>query len=136
MLLDYAGYWLISYRCGAIPSLIEEVLLHSQDTSALKAANTLLRTISSDANFQDKMTSMRPLIDALHEMGFTGLWRFSSQDLGEEIRRECFDLTERLIEVRFSYILREKRKLLIFTVNNYLNNIENIYILEIKLYYI
>ncbi|KAL6810242.1 hypothetical protein V8C40DRAFT_258827 [Trichoderma camerunense] len=85
--------------CGAIPSLIEEVLLHSQDTSALKAANTLLRTISSDANFQDKMTSMRPLIDALHEMGFTGLWRFSSQDLGEEIRRECFDLTERLIEL-------------------------------------
>lgn len=90
----------MSYRCGAIPSLIEEVLLHSQDTSALKAANTLLRTISSDAAFQDKMTSMRPLIDALREMGFTGLWRFSSQELGEEIRRECFDLTERLIEVR------------------------------------
>ncbi|RFU78283.1 neurofibromin 1, partial [Trichoderma arundinaceum] len=84
--------------CGAIPSLIEEVLLHSQDSSALKAANTLLRTISSDANFRDKMTSMRPLIDALHDVGFTGLWRFASQDLGEEIRRECFDLTERLIE--------------------------------------
>ncbi|PTB71434.1 ras GTPase-activating protein [Trichoderma longibrachiatum ATCC 18648] len=88
--------------CGAIPSLIEEVLLHSQDTSALKAANTLLRTIASDANFQDKMASMRPLVDALREMGFPGLWRFSSQDLGEEIRRECFDLTERLIENIFT----------------------------------
>lgn len=66
------------------------------------------------------MTSMRPLIDALHEMGFTGLWRFSSQDLGEEIRRECFDLTERLIEVRFILII-EIRKLLILIVNNYIN---------------
>lgn len=54
------------------------------------------------------MTSMRPLIDALHEMGFTGLWRFSSQDLGEEIRRECFDLTERLIEVSFILIIKNK----------------------------
>ena len=95
----------MSQRCGAIPPLIEEVLSHSQDTSALKAANALLRTIASDANFQDKMTSMRPLVDALHEMGFTGLWRFSSQDLGEEIRRECFDLTERLIEVSIIYSL-------------------------------
>ncbi|KAH6603383.1 hypothetical protein Trco_008158 [Trichoderma cornu-damae] len=86
--------------CGATPSLIEEVLLRSQDSGALKAANTLLRTISSDANFRDKINSMRPLIDALREVGFTGLWRFSSQDLGEETRQECFDLTERLIEVR------------------------------------
>ncbi|KAL6887139.1 hypothetical protein GGI43DRAFT_426134 [Trichoderma evansii] len=86
--------------CGAIPALIEDVLLHSQDSSALKAANTLLRTISSNVSFQGKMASMDMLIDKLHKMGFAGLSRFSSQDLREEIRQACFNLTERLIEVR------------------------------------
>lgn len=94
--------------------------MHSQDSSALKAANKLLRTISSNVSFQDKMASTDMLIDRLHKMGFAGLSRFSSQDLREDIRQACFNLTERLIEVRLNCLLIYYINILTSKVNNYI----------------
>ncbi|KAK5988736.1 Pentafunctional AROM polypeptide [Cladobotryum mycophilum] len=84
--------------CGTIPSILEDVLLHGQNSVALEAAHTLLQTITSDAEYSSAMSSTKPLTEALNSMGFSGLWRSSYHGLMEDVKRECFDLTEKLIE--------------------------------------
>lgn len=90
-------------RCGVVPSILGDVLLHGQDSGALEAAHTLLRTLTSDASYAKAMDSIRPLTEALNAMGFGGLWRSSTQGLMDGVKSECFDLTEKLIEVTSSY---------------------------------
>lgn len=54
------------------------------------------------------MASSSTVTEALDEMGFGGLWRSCSVGSMEDIQRECFDLTEKLIEVsRAGLSLRE-----------------------------
>ena len=45
------------------------------------------------------MASSSTVTEALDDMGFGGLWRSCSIGSMEDIQRECFDLTEKLIEV-------------------------------------
>lgn len=40
------------------------------------------------------------LNDILEDMGFGGLWRSCSFNLSQEQDKQCFALTEKLIEVR------------------------------------
>lgn len=47
------------------------------------------------------MASSSTVTEALDDMGFGGLWRSCSVGSMEDIQRECFDLTEKLIEVSF-----------------------------------
>lgn len=86
-------------RCGAMPSILNDVLMHGQDSAALEAAHTLVRTLTSEREYASATGSMESLEEALEEMGFRGLWKASFQEMTEENRAECFGLTEKLIEV-------------------------------------
>jgi neurofibromin 1 len=86
-------------RCGALPSVLDDVLLHSQESTALDAAHALLRTLSSEQRYSKAMGSMHLLNDQLNAMGFSGLWRSPKHTMIEDIKGECFELTEKLIEV-------------------------------------
>ncbi|KAJ6440855.1 pentafunctional AROM polypeptide [Purpureocillium lavendulum] len=88
-----------STLCGAMPSVLDDVLLHGQESAALEAAHTLLRTLTSSHEFSSAMGSIEPLTEALDDLGFGGLWRYSSQASLDDIKHECFGLTERLIEI-------------------------------------
>lgn len=79
-------------------SVLEDVLLHGQNAAVLEAAHTLLRTLSSDRKYAIAMDS-GAMNKVLEEKGFSGLWRSCSMGSMEDIHRDCFDLTEKLIEV-------------------------------------
>ncbi|RDA86328.1 hypothetical protein CP532_4331 [Ophiocordyceps camponoti-leonardi (nom. inval.)] len=67
--------------CGVMPQIIESVLLHSQSSITLDAAHTLLRIVSLNVKYSSALVSARPLIDALTEFGFGGLYdTFSTID--------------------------------------------------------
>ncbi|UNI16248.1 Ras GTPase activating protein ira2 [Purpureocillium takamizusanense] len=85
--------------CGAMPSILDDVLLHGQESTALEAAHTLLRTLTSSKEYAAAMASNEPLNDALDDMGFGGLWRYPSQTSLDDVKHECFSLTEKLIEL-------------------------------------
>ncbi len=85
-----------------MPSILDDVLLHGQESTALKAAHTLLRTLTSSNEFSAAMASNEPLNDALDDLGFGGLWKYSSQASLDDVKHECFGLTEKLIEVSTS----------------------------------
>lgn len=82
-----------------MPSILNDVLMHGQDSAALEAAHTLVRTLTSEREYANATGSMESLEEALEEMGFRGLWKASFQEMTEENRAECFELTEKLIEV-------------------------------------
>ncbi|OAA76331.1 Ras GTPase activator [Akanthomyces lecanii RCEF 1005] len=88
-----------AYLCGAMPSILNDVLMHGQDSAALEAAHTLVRTLTSEREYANATGSMESLDEALEEMGFRGLWKASFQEMTEENRAECFELTEKLIEL-------------------------------------
>ncbi|KAH0600615.1 hypothetical protein MHUMG1_01613 [Metarhizium humberi] len=85
--------------CGALPSVLDDVLLHSQESAALEAAHVLLRTLASDQKYAQAMGSMQSLNSQLTEMGFGGLWKIPKQSTVEDAKGECFELTEKLIEL-------------------------------------
>lgn len=85
-----------------MPSILDDVLLHSQESSALQAAHAVLRTLSSEEKYSQAMESMHSLTTQLNEMGFSGLWRSSKHTSIEDVKGECFELTEKLIEVILS----------------------------------
>lgn len=83
-------------------SILDDVLLHSQETGALEAAHALLRTISSEQSYFQELGSMHSLLSLLNELGFSGLWRASNHTSTEDVKGDCFELTEKLIEVSLS----------------------------------
>ncbi|KAI8668992.1 Ras-GAP domain-containing protein [Fusarium keratoplasticum] len=85
--------------CGAIRSLLDDTLLHSQNSTTLGNAHTLLRTLSSNPKFSRASRTMSVLTETLDKMGFGGLWRSCSLGSMEEINRDYLDLTEKLIEL-------------------------------------
>ncbi|KAG8413742.1 Ras GTPase activating protein ira2 [Metarhizium acridum] len=85
--------------CGALTSVLDDVLLHSQESAALEAAHVLLRTLASDQKYAQAMGSMHSLNSQLTDMGFGGLWKTPKQSTAEDAKGECFELTEKLIEV-------------------------------------
>jgi neurofibromin 1 len=87
------------YRCGALQPILDEILLHGQNAATLGAAQALLRTLTVDNQLSEAMGVMHPLTDILDDMGFSGLWRSCSLGSMEDFSRECFDSTEKLIEV-------------------------------------
>ncbi|KJZ78890.1 hypothetical protein HIM_01663 [Hirsutella minnesotensis 3608] len=85
--------------CGAMPSILDDVLLHGQDSAALNAAHSLLRTLTSDRQYVVAMRSVQAMRDILDENGFGGLWKYSSQRPTDDARKERFELTAKLIEL-------------------------------------
>lgn len=80
-------------------SILDDVLLHGQNSAALEAAHMLLRTLSTDQKYTKAMDSASSMNEMLEEKGFGGLWRACSIGPIEDIQQDCFDLTEKLIEV-------------------------------------
>lgn len=83
-------------------TILDDVLLHGQNSVTLEAAHTLLRTLSADRSYARAMDSGNSMNDILEDKGFGGLWRAcSSMGPMEDIQRDCFTLTEKLIEVSY-----------------------------------
>lgn len=80
-------------------SVLDDVLLHCQNSTTLQSAHALLQCLASNPRFSSALESPGVLNDILEDMGFTGLWRSCSFSLTQEQDRQCFVLTEKLIEV-------------------------------------
>ncbi|KAI0006414.1 GTPase [Xylariaceae sp. FL0662B] len=90
---------IVVHLCPIIASILDEILLHAQSSSILEAAHGLLQTLSSNPKFTGALESSGILDDILEDMGFEGLWRSSSFTQAQEPDKQCFVLTEKLIEV-------------------------------------
>jgi neurofibromin 1 len=86
-------------RCGPIVSVLDDVLLHCQNSSTLESAHGLLQTLSSNPKFSHALETTGVLNEILEDMGFGGLWRSCSFNNAQEQDKRCFGLTEKLIEV-------------------------------------
>ncbi|KAM0349272.1 hypothetical protein ACHAPU_003681 [Fusarium lateritium] len=89
----------VGHLCGAIRSLLDDTLLHSQNSATLRAAHTLLRGLSSNPRFSRALSNISELNEVLDSLGFGGLWRSCSFGAMEEVNRDYLELTERLIEL-------------------------------------
>lgn len=93
--------------------ILDDTLLHCQNSATLESAHGLLQTLTSNPNFATAMMSpgggnngSGTLHDILDDMGFGGLWRFCSLNPTQEPDKQCFAQTEKLIDVsiQLSYI--------------------------------
>ena len=102
-----------SPSCGPILSILEDVLLHSQRPATLQAAHTLLQTLTSNPKLVPALEhggAGGMLNEILEDAGLEGLWqsgvvfppsRGTPSAQQEQLDRQCFGLTEKLIEVSF-----------------------------------
>jgi neurofibromin 1 len=104
-------------------SILDDVLLHGQNATTLDAAHTLLRTLSSDRRYVRQLNLNTNVADVLEGKGFGGLWQSCSMGSMEDYQRDCFELTEKLIEVRRSSICLNvfRLRLTIYPAHYYLN---------------
>ncbi|KAH7134832.1 hypothetical protein B0J13DRAFT_597650 [Dactylonectria estremocensis] len=89
----------VVHLSGAIRSLLDDILLHGQNSTTLGAAHILLRTLSSNRQLSRAVNSVTLLTETLENMGFGGLWRSCSLGSMDDINRDCLELTEKLIEL-------------------------------------
>ncbi|KAG9257667.1 uncharacterized protein F5Z01DRAFT_646667 [Emericellopsis atlantica] len=87
------------HLCGSMRTILDDVLLHGQNSAPLEAAHTLLRTLTSNKKYARAMNSGGSMAEILEQNGFGGLWRSCSMGAMDDIHRDCFDLTEKLIEL-------------------------------------
>lgn len=89
----------IIHLCGPIVSILDDILLHSQNSTTLDSAHALLRTLTSSKQFTGALNSSGVLNEILEDMGFSGIWRSCSLNLSHDQDKHCFALTEKLIEL-------------------------------------
>lgn len=87
------------HLCSTMRSILDDVLLHGQNATTLDAAHTLLRTLSSDRRYVRQLNLNTNVADVLEGKGFGGLWQSCSMGSMEDYQRDCFELTEKLIEL-------------------------------------
>lgn len=93
--------------CSPILTILDDVLLHNQNSATLEAAHGLLQTLTANPSFATAMMGSGAVINGagpvlneiLEEMGFGGLWRFCSLNPTSEPDKQCFAWTEKLIDV-------------------------------------
>lgn len=93
--------------CGPILAILDDVLLHCQNSATLEAAHGLLQTLTANPSFAAAMMESGSasngagsiLTEVLEDMGFGGLWRFCSLSPTQEPDKQCFAWTEKLIDV-------------------------------------
>lgn len=99
--------------CGPILAILDDTLLHCQNSVTLESAHGLLQTLTSNPQFATAMMDSSnssgngsgpssALNDMLEDMGFGGLWRFCSLNPTQEPDKQCFAQTEKLIDVSIS----------------------------------
>jgi neurofibromin 1 len=86
-------------RCSPIASVLDDILLHCQNSATLSSAHDLFQTMTSNPKFASALESAGVLNEILEDMGFGGLWRSCSFSQTQEPDKQCFALTEKLIEV-------------------------------------
>ncbi|KAH8778819.1 GTPase-activator protein for ras-like GTPase [Diaporthe sp. PMI_573] len=91
----------ILHLCGPILAILDETLLHCQNSTTLESAHSLLQTLTSKPKFASAMESGggSGLNEILEDIGFGGLWRFCSLNPQQEPDKACFAQTEKLIDV-------------------------------------
>ncbi|TDZ23115.1 Neurofibromin [Colletotrichum orbiculare MAFF 240422] len=89
----------IMHLCGPIVAILDEVLLHCQNSSTLESAQALLHGLTANSKFASALESTVVLSEILEDMGFSGLWRSCSFNFAQDYDRRCFILTEKLIEL-------------------------------------
>ncbi|KAK7746999.1 Ras GTPase activating protein ira2, partial [Cytospora paraplurivora] len=95
----------VMHVCSPILAILDDILLHCQNSATLGAAHDLLQTLTSNPEFAAAMESgsngngASVLNDVLEDMGFGGLWRFCSLNPQQEPDKQCFAQTEKLIDV-------------------------------------
>ncbi|KAH8888166.1 hypothetical protein GQ53DRAFT_871677 [Thozetella sp. PMI_491] len=90
----------VLHLCGPIIVVLDDILLHCQNSSTLESAHALLQTLTSNPKFAAALDSTSMLNEILEDMGFGGLWRSCSFNSSQDQDKQCFGLTEKLIEVR------------------------------------
>lgn len=93
----------IVHLCAPIGSILDDVLLHAQNSTTLESAHVLLQTLSSNTEFASVLDSTEMLKATLDDMGFGGLWRSGSFSNAHEQDDRCFSLTEKLIVLTIAY---------------------------------
>ncbi|KAI1852569.1 hypothetical protein JX265_003051 [Neoarthrinium moseri] len=89
----------VLHLCSPVAQILDDVLLHCQNPSTLEAAHALFRTMTSNPKFSNALESTGILNEILEDMGFGGLWRSCSFSQTQEPEKQCFGLTEKLIEL-------------------------------------
>ncbi|KKY30300.1 putative ras gtpase activator [Diaporthe ampelina] len=91
----------IVHLCGPILAILDETLLHCQNSATLESAHGLLQTLTSNPKFASAMESggASGLNEILEDIGFGGLWRFCSLNPQQEPDKACFAQTEKLIDL-------------------------------------
>ncbi|KAK3950236.1 hypothetical protein QBC32DRAFT_376735 [Pseudoneurospora amorphoporcata] len=85
---------------GPIITILDDIVLHCQNPTTLGSAHELLQTLTNNPQFSGAMEQAAKLNETLDGMGFGGLWRSCSFNLShQEQDRQCFGLTEKLIEL-------------------------------------
>ncbi|KAI0518485.1 GTPase [Xylaria bambusicola] len=84
---------------SAITSLLDEILLHAKNPTAVKAAHGLLRMVTTNPKFASTKDNHDTIDDFLEDMGFEGLWRSHSFVQSQEFDKQLIVLTEKLIEL-------------------------------------
>ncbi|SPO00484.1 related to neurofibromin [Cephalotrichum gorgonifer] len=82
-----------------IMAILDDILLHCQNSATLESAHALLRTFMSSSQPPASPDSSDSLMAILGGMGFSGLWRMCSLNSAWEPDQRCFAMTERLIEL-------------------------------------
>ncbi|KAB5585388.1 hypothetical protein GE09DRAFT_24575 [Coniochaeta sp. 2T2.1] len=90
---------IVMHLCGPIISILDDILLHCQNSATLESAHALLQTLTSNNKFAGALESTSRLDAILEDMGFEGLWRSCSLNLSHEQDKQCFELTGKLIEL-------------------------------------
>lgn len=90
---------IVMHLCGPIISILDDILLHCQNSATLESAHALLQTLTSNSRFASALESTSRLDAILADMGFEGLWRSCSLNLSHEQDKKRFLLTEKLIEL-------------------------------------
>lgn len=89
-------------------SILDEVLLSSQNSVTLHSAQMLLRTLTTNPKLSDTVDTAQLLEDVLEDIGFGGLWVSSTFHSSNERDGHCTVLTDKLIEVSTtSYLVNE-----------------------------
>jgi neurofibromin 1 len=84
-------------------SILDSILASSQNPGTLRAAHSLVSTISADHRFSDASQSEELLENVLEEIGFSGLWTSSTFKMTKDYEKRCAVLTDKLIEVCITY---------------------------------
>lgn len=87
------------HLCSPIAQVLDDILLHCQNSATLSSAHDLFQTMTSNPKFASALESAGVLNEILEDMGFGGLWRSCSFSQTQEPDKQCFALTEKLIEL-------------------------------------